>query len=70
MAECEMLSRCGFFLKYQDTLDLACRGFMSAYCRGSKMNECVRKAYRADRGCAPEDDMLPSGQMMAAQYRK
>ena len=64
MADCEMLSGCGFFKKYQHTLDLACRGFMSSYCRGPKQHECLRRKYKAEHGVAAEDDMLPSGQIM------
>lgn len=64
MADCELLNRCGFFRKYQDTLDLACRGFMNMYCRGPKMKDCLRMRYRAEHGAPPEDDMLPTGQMM------
>lgn len=64
MADCELLARCGFFKKFQNTLDLACRGFMNSYCRGPKMADCLRKQYRSEHGCPPDDDMLPSGQMM------
>lgn len=64
MADCELLDRCGFFKKYQHSLDLACRGFMNSYCTGPKMDECLRKKFRAEHGCPPDDDMLPSGQLM------
>lgn len=69
MAECDLLPRCGFFKKYQNSLDLACRGFMASFCRGDKMDNCVRKAYRNEHGCPPDDDMLPTGQLMAPQHR-
>ncbi len=64
MADCQLLDRCGFFLKYQHTLDLACRGFMSSYCKGPKQADCLRLKYRTEHGCPPEDDMLPTGQIM------
>ncbi len=64
MADCDLLDRCGFFKKYQGTLDLACQGFMNSYCKGTKMDDCVRKQFRTEHGCAPEDDMLPTGHMM------
>ncbi len=64
MGDCELLPRCGFFSKYQDTMDLACRGFMNAYCKGPKQTECSRRKYRAEHGLPPQDDMLPSGQIM------
>ena len=69
MADCEMLPNCGFFHKYRDTLDLACRGFMNAYCRGERQSDCRRREHRARFGVAPSDDMLPSGQMMPESMR-
>jgi len=69
MTECELLANCGFYKKYQGTLDLACRGFIKTYCRGTQMNECVRKQYRMENGKPPADDMMPSGQMVPEQYR-
>lgn len=42
MPDCELLDRCGFFKKYQGTLDLACRGFIHAYCEGPKLDICER----------------------------
>lgn len=62
--ECELLDKCGFFRKYQDSLNLACRGFIRTYCKGELMNSCERKKYRQQHGVAPEDDMMPSGQTM------
>ena len=65
--ECELLAKCGFFKKYQDIKDLACKGFISRYCRGPRQDECKRKQYRQEHGTPPSDDMMPSGQMMAAR---
>lgn len=67
--DCELLETCGFFRKYQDSLDLACRGFIKSYCKGPKMDECARKKYRQEHGGPPEDDMMPSGQMMPKSYQ-
>lgn len=69
MTECELLNRCGFFLKYQASLDLACRGFIKSYCKGPLMNDCQRKAFRDKHGVPPDDDMLPTGQMMPKGYQ-
>lgn len=69
MAECELLSTCGFFQKYQDSLNMACKGFIKAYCSGPKMEECLRKMHRRKHGTAPDDNMLPSGQTMPKEYR-
>ncbi len=62
--KCELLEKCGFFKKYQVTKDLACRGFIRAYCTGNKMDECKRKEYRQQHGAPPPDDMMPNGAMM------
>ena len=62
--ECELLESCGYFKKYQNTKELACKGFMQKYCKGSAMNECKRKEYRLKNGVPPSDDMLPSGKMV------
>lgn len=61
---CELIDRCGFFRKYKSTQDLACQGFLSVYCRGERQTQCARLKYRKEHGASPDDDMLPSGQMM------
>lgn len=63
--ECELLSTCGFFKKYQETKNLACRGFIRQYCKGPDIEKCKRKEYRKKHGVPPSDDMMPSGQMIA-----
>jgi len=64
--KCQLLEKCGFFKKYQNTADLACKGFIRTYCKGSMMNECKRMEYRKQHGVPPADDMMPSGHVMAA----
>ena len=66
MSECELLDKCGFFNKYKETKELACKGFIAKYCTGSDMNKCKRKIYRKEHGQAPPNDMMPSGQMVGA----
>ncbi|WP_075591408.1 hypothetical protein [Labilibacter marinus] len=63
--ECVNLAGCGFFKKYGETKDLACRGFIASYCRGEKMKDCKRLQYKKDKGIPPSDDMMPSGQIIA-----
>lgn len=70
MADCELLETCGFFQKYQDNLDLACRGFIKTFCTGPRMDDCKRKEFRRENGAPPVDDMLPSGQLMPKDYQK
>ena len=65
MQQCELLAKCGFFKKYQEAKNLACKGFINKYCKGSDMDECKRKAYRKEHGEPPADDMMPNGMMMA-----
>ena len=62
--ECELLNKCGFFRKYQSTKDLVCKGFISMYCKGNKMDDCKRLEYRNKHGVPPSDDMMPSGQII------
>jgi hypothetical protein len=64
--KCELLEKCGFFKKYQNTIDLACRGFIKRYCNGNMMNECKRMEYRNQHGVPPSEDMMPSGHIMTA----
>jgi hypothetical protein len=59
--ECELLDKCGFFKKYQNTKELTCKGFIRQYCTGPKMDECKRKEYRKQHGQPPPDDMMPPG---------
>ncbi|MBW2645016.1 MAG: hypothetical protein JRE23_02340 [Deltaproteobacteria bacterium] len=65
MQECELLAKCGFFKKYQETKNLACKGFINKYCKGPDMDECKRKAYRKKHDAPPADDMMPNGMMVA-----
>lgn len=61
--QCANLANCGFFRKYETSKQLACRGFIRQYCKGSSMDDCKRKAYKAEHGKPPSDDMMPNGGM-------
>ncbi len=63
MADCEMLGKCGFFKKYAESYESACRGLIAQYCRGSKQSQCKRKEYRQKHGTPPPDNMLPAGHL-------
>jgi len=65
-SQCELLEKCGFFKKYQQTKELACRGFINQYCNGPRQNDCKRKEYRFKHGVPPVDDMMPTGQIISA----
>lgn len=67
---CELLEVCGFFKKYRETLNLACRGFIKTYCEGPMMKECKRLEYRLKHGAPPNNDMMPSGQMVPEEYKQ
>jgi hypothetical protein len=62
--QCELLSKCGFFKKYESSKELACKGFINQYCNGPKKAECKRLEYRQKNGVPPVDDMMPSGQII------
>ena len=51
MSECELLEKCGFFNKYKETKELACKGFIVKYCTGSDMDKCERKVSGSDGFC-------------------
>ena len=63
---CANLEKCGFFNKYNQSKQLACRGFTKLYCQGDKQGECLRKLYFQEHNCPPPDDMMPNGVMIAA----
>ncbi|GAB6094802.1 hypothetical protein JCM14469_10540 [Desulfatiferula olefinivorans] len=63
MAECELLDSCGFFRKYMNSHEAACKGLIAMYCRGPKQAGCKRKEYRTKHGKPPVDEMLPNGAM-------
>ena len=65
--ECEMLSTCGFLKKYQKSKNMACKGFIQKYCKGSKMDQCKRKEYLETHGTPPPDDMMPSGRTIVVK---
>lgn len=52
--------------KYCDAKSLVCQGFITMYCKGEKQAQCQRKQYKATHGTPPPDNMMPSGQMIAA----
>ena len=66
MKDCCKLADCGFFRKYQQTRNLACKGFIGQYCKGPKQEQCKRMEYRKQTGHPPPDDMMPSGYMISA----
>lgn len=64
--ECELLATCSFFKKYQESKELACRGFINQYCRGPKIDQCKRKEFREKHGYPPSEDMMPGGKLISA----
>ncbi len=62
MNECINLPKCGFFIKYCETKNLACQGFITRYCKGGRIEDCERFKYKQTHGIAPPDNMMPTGQ--------
>lgn len=62
--ECEYLPSCGFFLKYQNSKQLACKGFIALYCKGARMDDCERKKILLSTGVPPVPDLMPNGVIM------
>lgn len=59
--ECQLLGNCGFIRKYQATKALACKGFITQYCKGERMSQCQRMKFNKENGAPPSDDMMPNG---------
>jgi hypothetical protein len=66
MTECQNLPNCGFMKKFNESKNLACKGFIVLYCRGEQQGNCKRKQYKATHGAPPADEMMPNGQMVLA----
>ncbi|HPJ89568.1 MAG TPA: hypothetical protein PK466_05410 [Thermotogota bacterium] len=62
--DCEFLSGCGFFKKYDTSKVIVCKGFIRKYCKGEKQSDCKRKVYKKQHGTPPPDDMMPNGLMV------
>lgn len=60
MTECEKLANCSF-VSCCDAYDksTAAKGFVSMYCRGNRMNDCIRKKLSAKYG----KDLVPKNMM-------
>lgn len=61
---CDKFEVCGFVQKYGQSNHVDCRGFVSAFCKGTKMCQCARLEYFVKYNSPPSDDMLPSGKIM------
>ncbi|OKY77845.1 MAG: hypothetical protein BTN85_0320 [Candidatus Methanohalarchaeum thermophilum] len=63
MSECKNIDSCGFFEKYKEENELGLNGFINQYCKGDKMDECVRRELAKELGGTEKipDNMLPNG---------
>ncbi len=65
MPECGNIDNCAFFEKYEEEKgnSLALKGFINQYCKGTKMDECVRKEVSRKLGGPHKvpDNMMPDG---------
>ena len=64
MEICEKFEMCGFVEKYGSSNHIDCRGFINAYCKGTRMEQCARLEYYRKNNAAPSNDMLPSGKII------
>jgi hypothetical protein len=67
---CELLEKCGYFSKYQNSKKTLCQGWIRQYCMGPKMDQCKRKIYRSEHNAPPPDDMMPSGLMVSDYFQQ
>lgn len=66
--ECENLEKCSFFNHYQThpSKQLALKGFVNLYCKGRKMDVCIRKQICHALGGAEHvpKNMMPNGRAL------
>jgi hypothetical protein len=64
MPDCQNLSTCAFFKKYEqdETMKLALQGIIRKYCKGSMQHNCVRKKVSQALGAQNVPiNMMPNG---------
>ena len=69
MPECERLGTCAFFKEYEkdESKKLALKGMVQIYCKGDKMESCVRMKVSQILG-GPANvpiNMMPNGQPLS-----
>lgn len=64
---CELLEKCGFFNKYRSNSGVVKQGWVRMYCESADKSErCKRKKIRKETGAPPQDNMAPTGDIIAA----
>lgn len=64
MPDCELITKCSFFMKYSKTHGAVCDGIIAEYCRGSRQTVCKRKHHLLTQGTSPPENMLPGGSLI------
>jgi hypothetical protein len=66
MAECELIKKCCFYLKFQGKHAIVWQDLIGDYCLGVKSDLCARKIhFHATQNCAP-DNVTPFGELPEA----
>jgi hypothetical protein len=62
---CELLEKCGLFLRYKGNTDVVKQGWIRMYCEDQEKSEhCERKKVRMRTGQPPADNIAPSGELL------
>lgn len=69
MKECYLLEKCGFFIRYGDSLEIDCDRVINTYCKGPQVDQCKRLQYFNQYGVSPSDNMSPDGNMIRFTHK-
>lgn len=63
--QCELLDKCGFFLKFTTNQEVIKQRWVTLYCEDKGTSElCKRKIIRLSTGEPPADNMAPTGRLL------
>lgn len=63
--QCELIEKCGFFLRYNKRSDAVVQGWIKMFCESKvKATQCQRKKIKDATGAPPPDNMTPTGTIL------
>lgn len=65
---CDLKDECIFYAKFHTRQSIAWKGIFQIYCKGKTPFLCERKNYYQTRGQHPNENLLPSGQMVSRAF--
>lgn len=65
MKSCDLIDKCGFFIKYSKNSEVIKQGWIAMFCHDlEKAKNCQRKKIRDQTGQPPADNMTPLGKIL------